>query len=241
LKMARDRLKQLAEDKDELLGILTHDMKSHLGGIQMSAELLRDRTSSEDGKQKQLCENICRSTGQLLSFVKEFLANSAADHGLTLKTETLNLSDKVMQAVRHYQEVARRKDLEIRTAFPNGTAFVLADPVSLSQVLDNLLSNAIKFSPAGKQILVTVRPAKAHFECLVQDQGPGFSSEDKSEMFLRYRRLSARPTAGEPSTGLGLSIVKKLVQGMNGEITCQSTAGHGATLIVRLPRPTSAP
>jgi two-component system sensor histidine kinase/response regulator len=73
-------------------------------------------------------------------------------------------------------------------------------------------------------------------ECRIQDQGPGFTEEDKVRMFRRYVRLSARPTGGEPSTGLGLSIVRKLVRAMNGELICESVSGEGATFIVRLPR-----
>jgi two-component system sensor histidine kinase/response regulator len=91
LKSARDRLKQLAEDKDELLGILAHDLKNHLGGMQMSAQLLRDRVArpdNVDARAALLAENIAHSSGQLLSFVKEFLANAAADHGITIKPAT---------------------------------------------------------------------------------------------------------------------------------------------------------
>jgi two-component system sensor histidine kinase/response regulator len=238
LKAAHDRLKQLAEDKDELLGILAHDLKNHLGGMQMSAILLREwMARSSDGKPAQLCENICHSTGQLLAFVKEFLANSAADHGIALKPGTVNLSEAVTHAVKDYQEAARRKKLEFRLALPAGPVHVLADQNALTQVLDNLLSNAVKFSPMDKQIIITIRPTATSVECLIQDQGPGFSAEDKTRMFRRYARLSARPTGGEPSTGLGLSIVKKLMQAMKGELTCDSTPGEGATFTVRLPQP----
>jgi two-component system sensor histidine kinase/response regulator len=113
---------------------------------------------------------------------------------------------------------------------------VQADGVALNQVLDNLLSNAIKFSSPGKQVRLTVCPPGArHVECQVQDEGPGFSEKDKTGMFRRYGRLSARPTGGEPSTGLGLSIVKKLVLAMHGELACESKPGNGATFAFRLP------
>jgi two-component system, sensor histidine kinase and response regulator len=105
--------------------------------------------------------------------------------------------------------------------------------------MDNLLSNAIKFSTMGKQIRLTVCPPGVRFvECQVQDEGPGFTEKDKAGMFRRYGRLSARPTGGEPSTGLGLSIVKKLVLAMQGELACDSTPGNGATFAFRLPRAT---
>jgi two-component system sensor histidine kinase/response regulator len=241
LKAARDRLKQLAEDKDELLGILAHDLKNNLGGMQMSAQLLRDRIArAADARSGQLAENILRSSDQLLAFVKEFLANAAADHGIALKTVSLSLSDVAAAAALRYQETAKRKQLEIQADLPAEGTTVLADPSALDQVLDNLVSNALKFSPAERQISLKVKPSGAHVDCLVQDQGPGFTEEDKARMFRRYGRLSARPTGGEPSTGLGLSIVRKLVHAMNGELTCDSTPGEGATFTVRLPRPLSA-
>jgi len=237
LKAARDQLKQLAEDKDELIGILAHDMKNHLGGMDMSARLLRERMSRlGDGKLEQLCENICQSSGQLLSFVKEFLANSAAEHGLTYTSQPVNLNEALARAGQDYQEAARRKLLHLELVLPKDVVMVSADRTALGQVFDNLLSNAVKFSPAGRKITLSVLTVDGSAEALVQDQGPGFSEEDKPRMFRRYGRLSARPTGGEPSTGLGLSIVKKLVQNMGGELTCESVPGEGTTFRVRLPR-----
>jgi two-component system sensor histidine kinase/response regulator len=238
LKRARDDLKQLAEDRDELLGILTHDLKNHLGGMDMSAQLLRDRTEAlADPKLRLMAENISHSSSQMLAFVKEYLANASADHRLNLKTESLNLSDAAGSAVQQHQEAAKRKQLVFETVLDGDRNLVQADPAALNQVLDNLLSNAIKFSPPGKQIRLTVCPPRARYvECQVQDEGPGFSENDKARMFGRYGRLSARPTGGEPSTGLGLSIVKKLVLAMHGELSCESTQGKGTTFAFRLPR-----
>jgi two-component system sensor histidine kinase/response regulator len=239
LKMARDDLKQLAEDRDELLGILTHDLKNHLGGIGMSAQLIRDRTESmADPNLRLMAENISHSSSQMLTFVKEFLANASADHRLNLQAESVNLSEAAGHSVQRHQEAARSKQLVFEAVLPanNGT-LVQADAAALNQVLDNLISNAIKFSPPGKQIRLTVSSPGARFvECQVQDEGPGFSDNDKTRMFRRYGRLSARPTGGEPSTGLGLSIVKKLVLAMKGELACESTQGKGATFAFRLPR-----
>jgi len=238
LKRARDELKQLAEDRDELLGILTHDFKNHLGGMDMSAQLLRDRTEAmADPKLRLMAENISRSSSQMLAFVKQFLANASADHGVQVQTEPINLSDAAARAVQQHQEAARHKHLDLKVVLPPNGSLVQADGAALNQVLDNLLSNAIKFSPPGKQIRLTVSPPGARYvECQVQDEGPGFSQEDKARMFRRYGRLSARPTGGEPSTGLGLSIVKKLVLAMQGELACETTPGSGTTFAFRLPR-----
>ena len=238
LKSARDQLKELVEDKDELLGILTHDLINHLVGMQLSADILCQRmTKRDDPEQTKLCGNIHESTAQLLAFVKEFLANSAAEHGFALKLEAISLSEAAADAVEEYREAALRKKLEIKTSLPDAGVVVLADCRALNQVLDNLLSNALKFSPPGRRIEVTVRAAGNFVECVIKDEGPGFTPEDQKRMFRRYGRLSARPTANEPSTGLGLSIVKKLVQSLQGELLCASTPGQGATFIVRLHPP----
>ncbi len=238
LKAARDRLKQLAEDKDELLGILAHDLKNHLGGMQMSAQLLRNRAATEDGKLRQLAENILYSTDQMLAFVKEFLANASAEHGLAITLQPIHLAAAASRAVQQYQEAARRKDITLLSELPPEGTEALADRAALDQVLDNLISNAVKFTPPGKQIDVAVKPcSNGWVEFSIRDQGPGFKEEDKAKMFRRYGRLSARPTGGEPSTGLGLSIVKTLVQNMRGELFCESIPSQGATFILRLPRP----
>ena len=238
LKKARDALKQLAEDRDELLGILTHDLKNHLGGMDMSAQLMLDRADTlADSKLRLMAQNISQSSSQMLAFVKEFLANASADHALDLKTEAVNLSDMAARAEKQHREAAKRKQLVVRVVLPPNGVLVQADGAALNQVLDNLLSNAIKFSPPGKQIRLTVCPPGARYvECQVRDEGPGFSEEDKTRMFHRYARLSARPTGGEPSTGLGLSIVKKLVLAMQGELACESTKDRGATFAFRLLR-----
>jgi two-component system sensor histidine kinase/response regulator len=240
LKAARDQSKQLAEDKDELIGILAHDLKNYLGGIQMSAELMSGQIARfKDERMTQLSENMIRSSSLALAFVKEFLANSATDHGFTLKSAPVNLAEIAAAAVGRYQEAARRKGIKIQTDFPGEPVIAQADYSAFDQIFDNLISNALKFSPPGKSIFVSVRPVDNHVECVVRDEGPGFTAEDKAKMFRRYGRLSARPTGGEPSTGLGLSIVRKLVTGMGGELSCDSVPDGGATFTIRLPRKAS--
>ena len=237
LKAARDRLKELAEDKDELLGILAHDLKNHLGGLNMSAKLLYERIRNlHDERIQRLAENAFYSSGQLLAFVKDFLANAAAEHKFEPQLTTVDAADTAVAAIRLFEDRVRHKQLEIETDFPDETLIVLADAHALDQVFSNLLSNAVKFSPPGKKIQVAIHGNGRYVECTIKDEGPGFTEEDKVRMFRRYGRLSARPTAGETSTGLGLSIVRKLVLAMNGELACESNPGQGAAFTFRLPK-----
>ncbi len=237
LKAARDRLKELAEDKDELLGILAHDLKNHLGGLNMSAKLLCERIRNlHDERIQRLADNAFYSSAQLLAFVKDFLANAAAEHGFRPQLTTVDAAGAAVAAIRVFEERTRHKQLEIQTEVPDEELIALADAHAMDQIFGNLLSNAVKFSPSGKKIFVAVRGNGNFVECSIRDEGPGFTEADKARMFRRYGRLSARPTGGETSTGLGLSIVRKLVLAMDGELTCDSSPGKGATFTVRLPK-----
>jgi two-component system sensor histidine kinase/response regulator len=234
LKTARDRLRQLAEDKDELLGILAHDLKNHLGGMLMSVQLLNEKSKSiNDTRFQRMGANILRATDQMLSFVKEFLANAEVDHGRPMKFQPVYLHDVANNIVQRHAEHASRKGITLLLEQGKEGVLVDADRAALEQVLDNLVSNALKFSPPGKTVRVIVgQSADERGECRVVDEGPGFTAADRNEIFRRYRRLSARPTGGEPSTGLGLSIVKKLMHDMRGDLTLESEPDAGATFIL---------
>ncbi len=235
LKTTRDHLKRLAQDKEELLAMISHHLQNHLASMQMSSQLLLDRVHADgDGKLRLMAGNIHDASNKMRAFVRSFLANAAADHRLTVTLRTINLADAVTRVVGQYGEAARAKEIMLRTNLPAEGALVLADGAALDQVLDNLISNAIKFSPSGREVLISIQPGPERVECHVQDQGAGLTDEDKRKLFRRYARLSTQPTGGEPSTGLGLSIAKKLALAMKGDLTCASTPGQGATFILRL-------
>jgi len=237
LKAARDRLRQLAQDKDELLGILAHDLKNALGSVQMSSQLLAERTES-DARLHRLSLNIQEAADRTLAFVKQFLANTATERGLTLVPAAVDLSQTAADVVQEYARMARRKGIRLQMD-PDpapSSAVIHADPSALRQVLDNLVGNAIKFSPPDRAVHVSVTVAPSHVECRIRDEGPGFTDEDRARMFQRYGRLSARPTGNEPSTGLGLSIVRQLMTLLQAELQCDSVPGGGATFTLRFPR-----
>src|SRR5205085_2243188 len=123
----------------------------------------------------------------------------------------VNLCDLVSGLAAAHQSAAEAKRIELITHLPKSVVWVEADHEGLRQVLENLVSNAIKFTPEGGKVEMSVeRPKAGSVRCLVRDTGPGFTPEDRAKMFRRYGRLSAQPTGDEPSTGLGLSIVKRL-------------------------------
>ncbi len=236
LKSMRDHLRRLAQDKEEMLAMISHHMQNHLAAMHMSAQMVLKRAeTNNDATLRLLAGNIMNSSSETRTFVRMFLDNSAADHGLSIKLEAISLAAAAARALKQYKDAAKRKEIALRHEFPGESSMVLADPIALNQVLDNLISNAVKFSPPGSEVTLSVTTAPDHAECRVRDNGAGFTEQDKTRLFQRYARLSARPTGGEPSTGLGLSIAQKLVRAMNGTLNCESASGQGATFILRLP------
>ncbi|HSJ02961.1 MAG: response regulator [Verrucomicrobium sp.] len=241
LKHARDDLRLLAEDKDELLGILAHDLKNHLAGMKLSTKLLQERTEELPPRSARLVDNIHDSTERMLAFVKEFLANQMAEN-LHVQAAPIDLKEIVASVGGRHEPIAAAKQINIVLELTNKAVMINGDHEMLEQTLENLVSNAIKFSPVATTVSLRVRNgATGYAICEVADQGPGFTEEDMTRMFRRYGRLSARPTGGEPSTGLGLSIVKRLIERMGGSIRMTSAPGEGAAFTLQLPLADSGP
>jgi len=144
------------------------------------------------------------------------------------------MTELLEDAVRRNDLLAAKKNTRVvlQTVEP-GT--VLADPIRIRQVLDNLISNAVKYSPPGSLVTVRAKRGSICWRVEVQDEGPGISSKDRERLFHDFARLSARPTGGEKSTGLGLSIARRVIDAHGGEIGVDSVDGKGATFWFTLP------
>ena len=235
LKRAREKLRDLVEDRDELLGLLMHDLGNDLAGLHLNAVLLERQLDTIPALGAPLVANIVRSIEAVTTFVQEFLANQSAER-IQLQAKPLDICAILRSSVGRHSIVAQAKQIEFIIKLPNHPILAHADREGLVHVLDNLLSNAVKFSPTHSSVTLTagVGPLEwTHFS--VSDEGPGFTAKDQERLFSRYGRLSARPTAGEHSTGLGLSIVKRLVEAMKGKVVVGSSPGAGACITVTLP------
>ena len=133
-----------------------------------------------------------------------------------------------------FQSTAQAKQISL--VFQPGSAFSWKTDASwLSRVIDNLISNAVKYSPAATTVIVRSECQKQHWIITVQDQGLGFTEEDKKKVFQKFKKLSARPTGGESSNGLGLSIAKMLIERLGGTISLQSEKNKGSEFKIELP------
>ena len=226
LKAARDELRRVAEDKDELLGLLAHDFKKHLAAMQVHAEFLSKSTAALPPAATDCAATISRESTRMARSVQELLANQSALRQ-AVQPSLFNAAEIAADAAVAIRPLAEAKGQTLTIVLPLVPPMISADAAALRQVLDNLLSNAVKFSPSGGRLGLSVSAGGGEVTMEVQDSGPGFTREDESRAFQRYTRLSARPTAGETSTGLGLSIAKRLTGLMGGRLTLETAAGIG--------------
>lgn len=249
-------LERLNTEKNEFLGIAAHDLKNPLSSIVLLAELVQARI--DDLEKPQLLEKISRieaTAMRMRDIIADVLDINALESGvLALYPMEFDIRDILHDVVEEYRERAAEKNISLHIAPPQTLdTGVYADFSKTRDVLENILSNAVKYSPFGKQITITITndqspivSAEADLPrasedvprlCIaIRDEGPGISDEDMKRLFGKFTRLSAQPTGGEHSTGLGLSIVKKIVEAMNGRVWCESVLGEGATFIVALPK-----
>ncbi|WP_420456887.1 sensor histidine kinase [Rubrivirga sp.] len=175
----------------------------------------------------------------MLALVQRFLGAETLDDGrLALHTSRFDLAALADHVVDRFRPAAARKDQALAVE-SRGPAWVDGDRDWLKEVVDNLISNAVKYTPAGRRIWVSVAQAEGRVQLRVRDEGPGLSADDQAKLFGRFQRLSAQPTGGESSTGLGLSIVKKVVEFHQGRVWAENALGEGTTFVVELDAPAS--
>lgn len=239
LEEANTFLKKLNEEKNELMNIVSHDLKNPISVFRGFAEMLQAGDTGA-AQVRQITNQMIATADRMLGLVKNLLDMNRLEAGaMQLNTVRFALHPIVESTLAQYQASAAAKRLTLH--FDNAAVstfaddMVLADEQATMQVVDNLISNAVKYSPHGKNIFVRLQSSSKAVRLEVQDEGEGISDEDRKKLFGKFARLSARPTGGEHSTGLGLSIVKKMVEAMNGKVWCESELGKGATFIVELP------
>jgi signal transduction histidine kinase len=230
--------------KTELLSIAAHDLKNPLQTILGFASLIVERPDEAD-EVKDLAQHILRSSERMANLITELLQSTAIDAGnFILDQEPHNLSELARQVIFANRTQAARKSQTITLNAPE-RAVAPIDYNRIREVLDNLISNAIKYSPKNTAITVEIEnraaasdaaPASSSVLISVKDEGQGLTEKDKEKLFGKFQRLSARPTGGESSTGLGLSIVKQLVELHGGKVWAESEGkGKGTTFFIELP------
>ncbi len=235
LNAANLKLEEAGRFKMKILGIASHDLKNPIAGINLSAEVLM-RYEKLSPQSTKMMKNIMNSSKRMLDIVVNLMDVSARELGEIKLTHTsFDINSLVEDISKEYlmRATEKKQTLEFVT---DGACTVFADEQCMRQIFDNLISNAIKYSPLEKLITISVTPTIKKVKIAIADQGLGLSAEDKSLMFRDFQKLSSKPTGGESSTGLGLSVVKHLVELHGGKVWAESEGkGMGSTFYVELP------
>src|SRR5579883_267468 len=231
-------LRRSNQFKNESLGTVAHDLRNPLGVILGRSELMKELMSAEPVAIVNIRDqlgHIWASASQMTELVNDLISDAMMDaHNIAIRHEQVDLAAMLGDIVAANRALAEKKRQTINLVAPPHQLWA-CDPERLREAVDNLVSNAIKYSPVGGNIELAMRLADGDLLISVADEGPGLSPDDVSRLFGRFQRLSARPTGGESSTGLGLSIVKRIVELHGGGVSAQSPGpGRGTTFTIRL-------
>ncbi len=229
------RLEQLNEQKNQLLGIATHELRNPIASIVSGCRLIERGQMSED-KLKSTIKEIYKVSDKMLHLVDNLLDVSKIETGqLSLEKTSTDITEILTHVVEFHRLFARRKDIELKLKFSGTIPKLDIDVSKIEQVLNNLISNAIKFSPKGTEVRVLAEPGKDEFVLKVEDQGPGIPEQEQGKLFKPFSRISNRPTEGESSSGLGLSIAKNIIEAHKGRIWVENMPETGSRFVLALP------
>ena len=217
---------------------MAHDLKNPLGVILGRTEMLTELISSQASRESVLAqiEHIRDATRRLTSMVDHLISDAMADaFDISIRRDAVDIGALVGDVVEANQPLAANKQQALAVSAP-AHLITMVDADRMREAIDNLVSNAIKYSPIGGKITATVIEHDGMVRIRISDEGAGLSPEDIGRLFGRFQRPSAKPTGGESSTGLGLSIVKRIVDMHGGEVRADSPGpGQGSTFTIVLP------
>jgi len=237
LKAVNEQLLELNNEKNEFLGIAAHDLQNPLNAISLSVGALirlRDKYTPEQVNKK--LEQIETVSVRMQEIIKNLLDINAIESGkFSVTKNEMNLHKILGDAISENSIIAEKKNIKINFESALENPIIMGDVLALHEVFHNLISNSIKYSHPKSDITVKSELDESSKYILINfiDSGVGIRQEEMGLLFKKFSKLSSKPTAGENSTGLGLSIVKRLVESMNGTIECKSVYGKGSNFIVK--------
>ena len=224
-------LEELNEEKNHLMAIIAHDLRNPLTSTLALTDFLISESKNFTEDQKESLEVITNAIKRMNHMVQNILdvrAIEAREDQLNL--ERINLADILSEVYGSFHD--RMIEKQITAVLNLSDIYAEVDRYYLLQIVENLVSNALKVSPPGSKIFMNIwfKEGKAHIG--IKDEGPGITKEDQVQLFHKFQTLSARPTGNEKSTGIGLSVVKKFTEMMNGKVWCESEVGKGSKFVV---------
>jgi len=233
-----EKLVALNAQKNLLLGVAAHDLRGPIAVIQGFIDLAREGLAGPvTAKQQEIFSIVRKTCGGMLALINNFLDVSAIEAGrLQLDPREVELAAFVRECHQTTSLLAEAKGIRLALDLEPELGTAVFDPDRITQVIGNLIGNAIKFSHPHTVVTLRARSRDDQVELAVEDQGQGIPGEDLPRLFQTFGPGSVRPTGGERTHGLGLAIVRRMVEAHGGSVHAESRVGVGSTFTVRLPR-----
>jgi len=235
------QLERLNQEKNQFLGMAAHDLRKPIGLVITFSEFLKEEAApSLDDEQIGFLNTIHDAAVFMKRLVDDFLDVSAIEAGkFELETEPCRIQDVLRQSLALNQLQADMKGVEIQVDFIDNPPPVIMDPPKIEQAMTNLISNAIEHSVSGARVIITVNRNPCSLIFSVRDSGPGIPPEEMDRLFKPFAKTSVKKTGGEKSTGLGMLITRKIIEGHDGKIWVDSIPGEATTFYFTLPMNTT--
>jgi PAS domain S-box-containing protein len=219
--------------RDQVLGIVSHDLRNPLSAIGMHARRIADNSATND-EREAIASNILSAVHWMHRLIRDLLDVTSIEAGrLSIEAEPQSVQKIIADAVNLVGGQARAREIALTTDVAPDLPSVIVDGARITQVLGNLLSNAVKFTPAGGAIIIKAKRSDGEVMISVQDTGPGIPAAEIDRVFDRF--WHARRTSELRGTGLGLAIAQGIVRAHGGRIWVESTPGKGSTFTFTLP------
>ncbi len=236
LQRANESLQSLQQSREQVIRMSVHDLQNPLNNLDSVLNELR-RLGQSSEEMAELLDIALHSSQLMRSLVEDMLSIAMLSKpDLQLRNDIIDVGNLLRSSARAFNAAAEKKNIWINVDILNDSKCLCGDEIQLRKALDNLVSNAIKYTPEGGSVRLVSQCDDHYLTIEVIDTGLGMSPDDISQAFQEFSRLSARPTGGEMSTGLGLFIVRKIVELHGGDVSASSKGiGQGTTMTITLP------
>lgn len=230
-----EKLSELNYEKNSLISIVSHDLNTPFATIQIWGQVFENDAGRLSPEQQKALKRILQAGEYGERLIRQILDVERADIGNhKMQLEKFDLKALAEEITGNFKPMAEKKNIHLHAEVAGRKLFILSDRYLVSRICENLLSNAIKYTPQGRQVWMNIYDEQDTVVIKVRDEGVGIEKEELPFLFSKYSKISSRPTDGETSNGLGLSIVKRIVEEINGRIACESEPGVGSVFTVTL-------
>lgn len=228
-----EELRRIHDEKNGLIHVLAHDLKSPLNNNKGLIQLIKMPKNLTEEQQDYL-NKLEKSNGQGVQLIEDLLQLYRMESQQKAEVQAIDIQSYFSELIHKYEDAAKLKNIKIKKNIKHINKDFNTDPDKLQRIMDNLISNSLKFSFEDSTTYVAVKQEESQLQIEVKDEGMGILKEEQPKIFQKFQKMSNKPTAGESTSGLGLSIVKTLVEQLDGSIEFESAPRKGTTFKVTL-------